>query len=262
MSKMFLCFLSLMFSTAASADYLSWQELQNRFSKISKNPKAMSHVKCFFEKHEFDQFHLKAPANPEFYNRCQAQPVIGLDSKRVFAIIDYTIDSNEQRMFLVDRLTGEISKMAVAHGRYQSGFFNLLMRENKNTIKKIKYYSNTINSMASSSGFFIAGQDHMGPKFGRSLVMHGLEVGINDNACERDVVVHKQFLVTRKNAFMLSSGCPMVSPKYVDHVINLLKGESDEDLRLHSGGSLVFIYGPREAVWADSTCPGNFRLEN
>lgn len=260
MTKSIFFLFTLLLNAQAWADYLSWEELQQRFNQLSKNPKAMSHVKCFFEKHSMTQFQLKAPGNPEFFNRCYAQPVIGLDSTRVFAIIDYTINSDEQRMFLIDRKTGEISKMAVAHGRYKSGFFNLKLGEQKNSIKEIKYYSNEINSMASSSGFFIAGQDHEGPKFGRSLVIHGLEEGINDNACERDVVIHKQFLVTKSKVRMLSSGCPMVSPKYVDHVINLLKGSSDEEMRLQTSGSLVFIYSPREASWEQGSCDGQFTI--
>ena len=260
MRKLLFILLILLVNRAAQAEYLSWNDLQNRYNKIAQNPKALGHVKCFFENHQTDQFQLKMPGNQEFFNRCYARPAVGLDSTRVFAIIDYTVNSDQQRMFLVDRLTGEISKMAVAHGRYKAGFFNLVPGYKKNSIKKIKYFSNEINSMASSSGFFIAGQDHEGPKFGRSLVIHGLEEGINDNACERDVVIHKQFLVTKSHVGMLSSGCPMVSPKYIDHVINLLKGNSDEDMRLKTGGALVFIYSPREASWDAESCPGNFSI--
>lgn len=260
MTKSIFIFFLLIVNSTARADYLSWEDLQYRYSKVAKNPKAIGHVKCFFKNHLSDQFQLKSPGNQDFFNRCYAKPVIGLDSTRVFAIIDYTISSDQQRMFLIDRMTGEISKMAVAHGRYQAGFFNLIPSYKKNSIKEIKYYSNEINSMASSSGFFIAGQDHEGPKFGRSLVIHGIEEGINDNACERDVVIHKQFLVTKSKVGMLSSGCPMVSPKYIDHVISLLKGTSDEEMRLKTSGALVFIYSPREASWDAESCPGNFSI--
>lgn len=262
MSKTIFFFLTLLICPILKADYLSWKELQNRFSKLSKNPKAIGHVRCFFEKHEKDRFQLKFPVDQDFFNRCYAQPVISLESTRVFAIIDYTVNSDQERMFLIDRKTGEISKMAVAHGRYNTGFFNLKLDHNKNSIKEIKYYSNVVGSMASSSGFFIAGQDHEGTKFGRSLVIHGLEEGINDNACERDVVIHQHFLITKSKAYMLSSGCPMISPKYIDHVINLLKGTSDEEMKLQTGGSLVFIYSSREAQWAESSCPGNFNNLN
>ena len=52
----------------------------------------------------------------------------------------------------------------------------------------------------------------------------------------------------------------MVSPKYNDHVINLLKGTSDEEMRLKTSGALVFIYSPREASWDAESCPGNFTI--
>ncbi|MDD4976491.1 MAG: murein L,D-transpeptidase catalytic domain family protein [Bacteriovorax sp.] len=262
MSKTIFSLLILLIGSTVKADYLSWDELQNQFNKVSKNPKAMGHVKCFFEKHEKDKFQLKNPTSEEVLNRCYAKPIIGLDSTRYFAIIDYLVNSDQERMFLIDRKTGEISKMAVAHGRYKAGFFNTKLEDKKNSIKEIKYYSNVINSMASSSGFFIAGQDFEASDFGRSLVIHGLEEGINDNACERDVVIHKHFLMTKSKAHMLSSGCLMVSPKLIDNVIDLLKGTADEEMRLQTSGSLVFIYSPREAAWDESSCPGNFNTVN
>lgn len=254
----FLFFLSL----KANADYLSWDELERRFSLLSPNPKALSHVRCFFEQHAQNKFLLKAPdvGMEKFNDLCYGNPIISLDSTRVFAIADYTLPSHKQRFFLVDRITGKITKIAVAHGRYKAGFFNLKAGFQKNTIKEITYFSNVVNSMASSSGFFIAGQDTEGEKFGRSLVIHGIEKDINDNACQRDVVIHQHFLMTRQKSYMLSSGCLMVSPGSIDHVINLLRGEADDKMILQKSGSLVFIYGPREAAWEKSTCHGNFNV--
>lgn len=262
MTKLIFPVLIFLLNTTANATDLSWDDLQLRFNKLSNNPKSLSHVRCFFENYEKDKFQLKNPTSQIFFNRCYAKPVISLDSKRVFTIIDYTENSDRQRMFLIDRKTGEISKIAVAHGRYKAGFFNTQLEDKKNSIKEIKYYSNEINSMASSSGFFIAGQDFNATDFGRSLVIHGLEEGINDNACERDVVIHSHFLMTKSKAYVLSSGCPMVSPAKVDHVIDLLRGTSDDDMRLKTSGSLVFIYGPREAKWLESSCPGKFLKSN
>ncbi len=261
LTRFFIFIFTLLFSCSTiCSDFLSWDQIEQRFSKVSNNLKALNHVRCFFENHQHDKFQLKAPELAEFFNRCYANPMIDLNNTRIFAIIDYTVPSNQKRMFLIDRVTGAISSMAVAHGRYKAGFFNQTMDVNKNTIKEIKYFSNTINSMASSSGFFIAGQDFMASDFGRSLVIHGLETGINDNACVRDVVIHSHFLVGKSKAHVLSSGCPMVSPSNIDNVIDLLKGKTDDDLKLKSGGSLVFIYGPREAAWSEDSCPGNFKI--
>lgn len=240
-------------------EYLSWDEIQNNFNEVSKNSKALGHVRCFYENHEQDKFPLNRPKKETYKNRCFSKKYIGLDSTRYFSIIDYTVTSDQRRMFIIDRLTGAISRMAVAHGRYKAGFFNHTMKENQNTVKEIKYYSNVEGSMASSSGFFIAGQDFEASDFGRSLVVYGIEEGINDNACERDIVIHPHFLVSKSKAHVLSSGCMMVSPSSNNNVINLLKGTSTEDMKLETTGGLVFIYGPREAQWKDATCPGNFR---
>lgn len=240
-------------------EYLSWNEIQKKFNEASKNPKALSHVRCFFENHEEDKFSLKKPKKEKYNNRCFSKKNIGLDSTRYFSIIDYTVTSDRRRMFIIDRLTGAITSIAVAHGRYKAGFFNQTMKENQNTVKEIKYYSNVEGSLASSSGFFIAGQDFEASDFGRSLVVYGIEEGINDNACERDIVIHPHLLVSKSKAYVLSSGCMMVSPSSNDNVINLLKGTATEDMRLETSGGLVFIYGSREAQWENATCPGNFR---
>jgi len=256
--KMIWIFSFFIANAFAEESFLSWQELQKNFAIVSPHSKILSHVQCFFDQYGEKNFKLSPVENPEFYNRCESTPEITMNKKRVFAVVDYTVNSRAQRMFLIDRVTGKISTMAVAHGRYQAGFFNRTLDEKKNTVRDIKYYSNTVNSMASSSGFFISGQDYEADDFGRSLVIHGLEKEINDNACERDVVVHKHFLVTKKKVYMSSSGCLMVSPRLIDHVIDLLRGKKGDDLKLESGGALIFIYGPREEQWKEGACPGAF----
>lgn len=240
-------------SLNAHADFLSWREIEKRFKQENLNTKILSHVQCFFNKHENTVFRKKISFAEENESRCSGDSQITLDSKRVFAIIDYVAPSDEKRMFLVDRQTGEISKMAVAHGRYMAGMFNMKLSENKNSIKHARYFSNEINSNAPSSGFFVAGIDYEG-KFGRSLVLHGLEDGINDNACERAVVIHKHAMVSTSEAHILSSGCPMISKSYLHHVLNILKAPEG------ANGSVVFIYGPREAAWEASSCEGNFNI--
>lgn len=234
-------------SMTAQAEYLSWNQLSKNFAKVGANPKAISHVQCFFERHEDELFTLKKPDNSSFDNRCYNKSEISLGLKRTFAIIDYTKPSNERRMYLVDRRTGAISTMAAAHGRFEADYLNRTLETNQNSVKWAKYFSNEPGSNAPSSGFFFAGHDYEG-KFGRSLVLHGIEPGINDYACERAVVIHKHLLVSKNNAYIMSSGCPMVSRHYLDHVIQILRGKTD------SAGGLVFIYGPREKAWETGAC--------
>lgn len=244
----------------AHADYLSWKELEARFKSQNLNTKALSHVACFFSNYEDKVFHRKNPSNQAFLNRCFGDSKITLDRKRVFAMIDYTASSDKKRMLLVDRQSGEVSMMAVAHGRYNASMLNVKLSTNKNTIRTARYFSNDLGSNAPSTGFFIAGHDYIG-KFGRSVILHGLEEEVNDNACERAVVIHKHLMVSKSKAYIQSSGCPMVNKDYLDHVANLLQGESDDQDRLTSSGGLVFIYGPREASWEPSTCDGQISLD-
>lgn len=242
-----------------SASYLPWSEIEKKFKQENLNTKALGHVKCFFDKYENTTFQKKTTDAPETQNRCNGETNITLDKKRVFALIDYTAPSDERRMFLVDRQTGEISMMAVAHGRYNASMFNVKLSPKKNSVKHARYFSNELNSNAPSSGFFVAGNEYEG-KFGRSLTLHGLETGINDNACERAVVIHKHLLMTKSSAYAMSAGCPMISKSYIDHVINLLEGSVNEDSGEQTNGSTVFIYGTRETKWAAGTCEGNFNI--
>lgn len=250
--------LSIFVSSQVRADFLSWKELENRFKNQQLNTKALGHIQCFFDKYEKTVFQKKQSYG-ENVNRCSGSSEITLDKKRVFALIDYTAPSNDKRMFLVDRQTGEISKMAVAHGRYNASMINTRLSHNKNSVKWAKYYSNELGSNAPSSGFFVSGVEYEG-KFGRSMVLHGLEEGVNDNACQRAVVIHKHLMVTNYSARLMSAGCPMISKDYIDHVINLLKGNQNLDNGVETNGSVVFIYGEREKNWASSTCNGNFSI--
>lgn len=250
--------LALFVSTQTKADYLSWKEIEKRAREENINIKALSHVQCFFEKHDKTIFHKKISYTGA-ENRCSGSPEITLDKKRVFALIDYTAPSDDKRMFLIDRETGAISKMAVAHGRYNASMINTHLSYNKNSVKWARYFSNELGSNAPSSGFFVSGIEYDG-KFGRSMVLHGLEEGVNDNACERAVVIHKHLMVTESSARLLSAGCPMISKNYIDHVINLLEGNYNPDNGVETNGSVVFIYGEREKNWAASTCNGNFTI--
>ena len=251
-------FLTLFISTQVKADYLSWKEIAERAKAQNINTKALSHIQCFFEKHENTVFQKKISYGGT-EKRCSGNSEITLDKKRVFALIDYTAPSNDQRMFLIDRETGGITRMAVAHGKYKASMINTRLSLNKNSVKWAKYFSNELGSNAPSSGFFVSGVEYEG-KFGRSMVLHGLEEGINDNACQRAVVVHKHTMVTKNSARLLSSGCPMISKDYINQVINLLEGSYNTDNGEETNGSVVFIYGEREKSWSPSTCNGNFTI--
>lgn len=259
-SKKQLCIVlaSFLLGSSAFADLLPWSTIEKNFEIQKLNLKALGHVKCFFNKYENIVFQ-KTISQIGGDNRCAGNPIITIDSKRIFAIVDYTAPGNESRMFIIDRQTGGISQMAAAHGRYNASMVNTHLSLNKNSVKTAKYFSNEINSNASSTGFYVAGTEYVG-KFGRSLVIHGLEEGVNDNTCERSMIIHPHPMVTKDMAAVMSSGCVMVSKDAIANVINVLEGSNiatDEEER---SGGVVFIYGPREEKWSADTCEGNFKI--
>lgn len=232
---------------------VSWSIIQQNLRKQKGDLKALSHIECFYDNFKSKRFSLKEASINSTNARCNDIDTVSLEEQRFFTLIDYTKSSRKRRMFLVDRKTGNVKPMGVAHGRYKSGYVRLRTKPLKNSVKWAKYFSNTPGSNAPSSGFYFAGQEYQG-KFGRSLVLHGIEPGINDNACDRAVVIHKHLLVTKRRAYVMSSGCPMVSYSNINPVIDAMKGVQS-GIKLEEPGGLVFIYGPREKIWQYGQCP-------
>ncbi len=146
-----------------------------------------------------------------------------IKNKQYIAVVDYTKPSFVRRLCIYDTENNTVTKHLVSHGK-KSGY------------AYATNFSNEISSEKSSKGFFLTGAVYQG-KHGRSLRLHGLENGINDNAFDRDIVIHGAGYVSWKsilaNAGRLgrSLGCPAVSMKIIDEVINKLQG-----------GSLVYIH--------------------
>ncbi|MBK24777.1 MAG: hypothetical protein CME70_12335 [Halobacteriovorax sp.] len=247
-------FISLSVAQAAPAPTSGkfWKALNHKLKKAGANPKMLKHVYCFLKKGQERSFEFKKPRSSSYNNRCYKKSQYQMGSNATFAMIDYTAPSKEKRMFLVNRLTGDVKSMAVAHGRYKSGYMRRFTKKNHNSIRWAKYFSNSRGSNAPSSGFYLAGMEYRG-KWDRSLVLNGLETS-NNNACERAVVVHAHKMVSDNKVYTMSSGCPMVSKGNIDTVIDALVGKGNTRDGLDQAGGLVFIYGPREAAWPEDYC--------
>lgn len=156
-------------------------------------------------------FHYLASHKPVFHNT------------RFMTIIDYTKPSYMKRMYIVDMATGAVESHLVAHGKNSGLVF-------------ATDFSNAVDSLKSCKGFFLTGEEYEG-SHGKSLVLYGLEKGINDNAQKRKIVMHGAAYVSldaiRCNGgrLGLSWGCPAVSLKNVDSIIERIKD-----------GSLLYIY--------------------
>ncbi len=97
-------------------------------------------------------------------------------------------------------------------------------------------FSNRPGSYKSCLGFFITGRTYKG-RHGYSLLIKGLEPGINDNTLKRRIVIHgadyvsKQF-IKRYGRAGRSLGCPALPQSLARPIIRTIKD-----------GSCLFIFG-------------------
>jgi hypothetical protein len=157
----------------------------------------------------------------EVYKRLTEKGEISNDT--VITIIDFTKSSNQERLFVIDMIKGKvIYKSLVAHGE-NSG-------ENYATS-----FSNKPESHQSSLGYYLTGKPYVG-MHGYSLMLDGLEKGINDNARNRAVVIHgaayvSQRFIENHGRLGRSFGCPALPEEKASEIIAAIREKS-----------LLFIY--------------------
>lgn len=158
----------------------------------------------------------------------------GAVKKPVLTVIDYSLPSSKQRMWVFDvnkeRL---LYQTYVAHGQ-NSGM----------TVPN--HFSNQSSSKATSLGTYVTKDTYIGHK-GYSLNLQGLEKGFNDNAYNRRVVMHGAWYV--EPSFIKQSGragrswgCPSIAQSLAKPVINTIKG-----------GSVIFAYYPDQNYLSHSS---------
>ncbi|MBI2785671.1 MAG: murein L,D-transpeptidase catalytic domain family protein [Legionella longbeachae] len=149
----------------------------------------------------------------------------GAVKKPVLTVIDYSLPSNKQRMWIFDvRNERLLYNTYVAHGKNSGA-------------NKAKHFSNIESSKESSLGTYITKNTYIGHK-GYSLNLQGLDKGFNDNALNRRVVVHGAWYVEpdfikRAGRAGLSWGCPAIAQTLAKPIINTIKN-----------GSVIFAYFP------------------
>jgi len=141
-------------------------------------------------------------------------------------IVDFSKPSNTERFYVIDMLKEQvIIKTLVAHGK-NSG--TLIPSE----------FSNKMKSLKSSLGFYVTGNTYRG-KHGTSLILDGVEKGINDQAKNRAIVLHGANYVSNNlvsdglTPIGRSFGCPAVPNNKVKSIITTIKG-----------GTCLFVYAP------------------
>ncbi len=157
------------------------------------------------------------------YLRAHAQ---GMDRKQLLMVVDYSKPSSERRLWVIDLKHAKVLfNTWVTHGR-NSGAMNATS------------FSNEPGSLKSSLGVFLTtGAPYVGGN-GYSIRLLGLERGINDNAYQRDIVVHGAWyanhnVVSRYGFLGRSWGCLAVDEATVHPLINTIRDNT-----------LVVVYYP------------------
>ncbi len=147
-----------------------------------------------------------------------------LSNEDLLSIADMSAASGKKRFFVLDVKNYRLLFVTyVAHGK-NSGLDQTL------------YFSNEAESNKSSVGFYITSKTYAG-KHGFSMRLEGIEMGFNNNAMSRDIVIHSadyvSAAVVKSQGYIgRSLGCPALSPEVYKPIIGKIKN-----------GSCLFIYG-------------------
>ena len=136
-------------------------------------------------------------------------------NKQILTVVDFCKESTTKRMWIIDLENQKLLlNTYVAHGE-GSGLNNAYK------------FSNVEESHQSSLGFYIANETYLG-KHGLSLKLDGQDLGVNDKARERAIVVHgadyvsEQF-IRKTGRLGRSFGCPAVPQALNKKIIDLIK---------------------------------------
>jgi len=142
----------------------------------------------------------------------------GMIKKEMLTIVDFSISSNEKRLWVIDLKNNQILfQSLVAHGKNSGGQF-------------ANSFSNRPESHQSSLGCYATAETYIG-KHGYSLRLDGLENAINNNARKRAIVMHGADYVSDKyiaknGRLGRSFGCPSVPNELTVELIDIIKDKS------------------------------------
>jgi len=157
-----------------------------------------------------------------------------LDNPDILTIVDFSQTSKNKRLFVVDFEKQELLfHTLVAHGRNTGGEY-------------AKHFSNVNGSHKSSLGFYITKNNHMGSRVGFSMIMEGIEKGFNDNARNRQIIMHgadyaTEDFINRNGRLGRSYGCPAVPPEVIRPIVDIIQN-----------GTCLFIYYPDDTYLSSS----------
>ena len=156
-----------------------------------------------------------------------------VERPETLTLIDYSRPSVEPRLWVFDLATGELLfKELVAHGKNTGD--NLATK-----------FSNKMDSRQTSLGLYVTDEPYVGDN-GYSLRLDGLDVGFNDRARERAIVMHgapyvNAELAAAQGRIGRSWGCPALRTAIASKVIDRIRG-----------GGVIFSYYP-DKDWLETS---------
>lgn len=157
-----------------------------------------------------------------------------LKKTQVLSICDFSQSSSSRRMYVIDvRNRRLLYRTYVAHGINSGQEYACS-------------FSNRPQSYKSSLGFFVTRNAYLGSN-GLSLRIDGVERGINDNARERNIVIHGATYVSERilhkyGVMGTTFGCPAIPEEMATQVIPVLKN-----------GTCFFVYYPSRRYLSGSS---------
>jgi hypothetical protein len=162
----------------------------------------------------------------------------GDTEKLIFTVIDFSLPSDQKRLFVIDLESGKLLFCElVAHGSGSGG-------------RMATRFSNREGSNSSSLGLSRTAETYESAKFAdTALRIDGLEKGFNDQMRNRAVVMHQAAYATPaaietnrragESRLGRSQGCPALDPEVAGDVIKTIKN-----------GTLIFSYYP-DPAWLE-----------
>lgn len=149
-----------------------------------------------------------------------------LENSTILTIVDFSQSSKNKRMYVIDLTNNKL-------------LYNTLVAHGRNTGEEYaKNFSNELGTLKSSLGFYITKNQVMGATVGLSLIIRGVEKGFNDNAINRQIIMHgadyaTEDFIRKTGRLGRSYGCPSLPPDLIKPVIETIEN-----------GSCLFIYYP------------------
>ena len=150
---------------------------------------------------------LLSATSKDYYSIAfERQKIYNPKRKDYVIVVDYTKNIFSKRLFVLDMKTKKVILSSTVSHAYNSG---ILTPTN---------FSNLNGSKKTSKGNYITMGTRYG-KFGYSMVIKGLDYGVNDNAQSRLIIFHSD----KKMKYIWSSGCFATPEEINKKIINLTK---------------------------------------